>query len=109
MKLFKLNDMKSGWFIGDFEPTAYSTKDFEVSYRVHPKGQKWDTHYHKKATEINLLVSGQMMLQDKILVGGDIFILEPFEIAAPVFLEDCTILCVKTPSEISDKYVVVPG
>ena len=29
MKIMKLNDMKQGWFVGDFEPTAYKTKDFE--------------------------------------------------------------------------------
>ena len=41
MKVMKLEDMFKGWFIGDFEPTAYKSKDFEVCYRVHPKGEKW--------------------------------------------------------------------
>jgi len=106
MKIFRIEDMKAGWFIGDFNPTAYKTSDFEVSFRTHPKGEKWDTHYHKVATEINLLVSGDMTLQNKSLKSGDIFILEPYEIADPIFNEDCTILCVKTPSAPSDKFVV---
>lgn len=29
--------MKGGWFVGDFEPTAYKTKDFEVAYKFHYK------------------------------------------------------------------------
>lgn len=106
MKTYKLKDMKGGWFIGDFEPTAYSTPDFEVSYRTHPKGEKWDVHYHKIGTEINLLVSGRMSLQDKILLSGDIFILYPYEIADPIFIEDCVVLCIKTPSAPGDKYAV---
>ena len=39
-----------------------------------------------------------MILQNKVLTSGDIFTLEPFEIADPEFLTDCEIICVKTPS-----------
>ena len=105
MKIMKLNDMKQGWFVGDFEPTAYKTKDFEACYRVHPKGEKWDIHYHEHITEINLLVSGKMIMQGKELNTGDIFIVKPYEIADPDFLEDCGIICVKTPSKVGDKVV----
>ena len=31
MEIHKIKDMIGGWFVGDFEPTAYKTKDFEVS------------------------------------------------------------------------------
>ena len=98
--------MHKGWFIGDFEPTAYSTKDFEASYRTHHKGEKWDVHYHKVGTEINLLVSGKMSIQNKTLNSGDIFIIHPYELANPVFFEDCEVICIKTPSAPSDKFVV---
>ena len=37
MQVLRIEDMKGGWFVGDFEPTAYKTKDFEVSYKVHQK------------------------------------------------------------------------
>jgi hypothetical protein len=75
MKVSKLKDMKGGWFVGDFEPTAYKTKDCEVSYKIHPAGEEWDIHYHHT------------------------------EIADPLFVEDCHIICVKTPSA-SDKISV---
>lgn len=97
--------MKGGWFVGNFEPTAYKTEHFEVSYKLHPKGQEWDTHYHTDVTEINYVIKGRMILQNKELQTGDIFILEPFEIADPNFLEDTEIICVKTPS-INDKISV---
>jgi len=98
MKVDRIENMKGGWFVGNFEPTAYKTPKFEVSYKVHPQGEKWDFHYHTEVTEINLLVRGKMTLQNKVLTSGDIFTLEPFEIADPEFLTDCEIVCIKTPS-----------
>ena len=106
METFRIESMKNGWFVGNFEPAAFETEQFEACYKVHKKGEKWDTHYHKAATEINLLVSGKMTIQNKELVTGDIFVLHPFEIANPIFLEDCTLVILKTPSKKNDKYAV---
>lgn len=105
MKMLNFENMKGGWFIGDFEPTAYKTKDFEVSYKTHVKDEKWDHHYHTIVTEINLIISGEMILQGKTLKENDIFILEPYEIADPQFLKDTYIICVKTPSA-NDKKII---
>ena len=98
--------MVGGWFIGNFEPSAYKTEEFEVCYKKHIKGEKWDTHYHKKGTEINLLIAGHMRIQDTDLVAGDVFILRPFEIADPDFITDCEVIIVKTPSVPGDKYTI---
>lgn len=98
--------MYRGWIIGDFDPSLLKTKDFEVGILHHPKGEKWPAHYHKIATEYNVLISGSMRLCDVELKAGDTFILEPNEIADPVFHEDCTIVCVKVPSDTKDKYLV---
>ena len=101
-----METMKGGWFIGNFEPTAHKTNDFEVSIKLHPQGEKWDVHYHKIAREINAIISGNMTLQNTHLHAGDIFVLEPGEIADPIFHTDCTIVCVKTPSVLNDKYSI---
>lgn len=106
MTIQHLADMKGGWFVGDFSPTAFSTKGFEVSYKVHPQGQQWPTHYHRHVTEINLLVRGNMTLQGTQLRPGFIFTLQPYEIADPTFLTECEIVCVKVPSVPEDKVVV---
>ena len=106
MNLHRLEDMIGGWFVGNFSPTAYTTNDVEVSYKLHPKGEIWDTHYHEKVTEVNLLVRGEMILQGKKLIAGDIFTLNPYEIADPEFLEDCEIVCVKLPGITNDKISV---
>jgi hypothetical protein len=106
MRLAKLKDMKGGWFIGDFQPSVLQTPHCEVSVKLHPKGEQWDTHYHKVATEVNVLVSGSMTMNTVLLGPGDIFVMEPLDVAAPVFHEDCTIVCVKLPSVKDDKYIV---
>jgi quercetin dioxygenase-like cupin family protein len=98
--------MKSGWFIGNFEPTAFRTNLMEVCYKMHPKGEQWDIHYHRYVTEITLLISGSMKLQGKLLSSGDIFILEPYEIADPEFIEDCSIVCIKCPGITGDKIII---
>lgn len=106
MDKFNIEDMKGGWFVGDFEPTAYKTSAAEVSYKFHPKGQKWEIHYHKVATEINYLVYGEMIIGGSKLKGGDVFVLHPGEVADPEFITDCAIVCVKVPGEKNDKYIL---
>jgi len=72
----------------------------------HKKDEVWPTHFHKIATEYNLLISGSMTLNGTQIKVGDLFIIKPGEIADPKFLEDCKILVVKTPSIPGDKYEV---
>lgn len=98
--------MWRGWFIGDFSPSVLKTKDFEVGLLTHPKGEKWPAHYHPKGTEYNVLVKGAMNVCDTDLTAGDIFVIEPGEIADPTFYTDCKILCVKVPSDTNDKIVI---
>ena len=105
MKIYKLSEMDRGLFIGNFTPTAYKTSNFEVNYRTHKAGEEWDTHYHTETTEINLVVKGKMKFNDSILKEGDIFIVEPWQISDPIFFEDTTVVCVRTPSA-NDKKVV---
>ena len=107
MKIKKLDDFWRGWFIGDFAPSVKTTADFEIGILTHQQGEIWTKHYHKIATEYNFLIEGSMTIQGKEIKPNDLFILEPGEIADPVFHQDCKIVCVKTPSVIGDKYEVL--
>ena len=98
--------MTKGWFIGNFEPVLYKTELFEVGCLTHKKGELKAAHYHKEAVEINLLISGSMTIQNKLLNSGDLFILDKGEIADPIFHEDCTVVVVKVPAVPGDKYLV---
>lgn len=106
MHVKKLTDMWRGWLIGDFEPSVLRTKDFEVGVLTHPAGEVWPAHYHKGGTEYNVLLEGKMNVCDTMLEAGDIFIIEPYEIAEPTFYTDCRILCIKVPSDTNDKFLV---
>jgi quercetin dioxygenase-like cupin family protein len=102
-----IKDFHKGWFIGDFEPSLHKNKDFEVGLLDRKKGLLETPHYHAVGTEYNILVSGRMTLNGVDLAPGDIFIIEPNEVAHSVFHEDSQILCVKTPSLPGDKYEVL--
>lgn len=104
MKLERIENFTRGWFVGNFEPTVLKTEQFEVGILTHKKGEEPPCHYHT-ATEINYVISGKMVMNKQLLVEGDIFIMEPYEIADPEFLTDCVILVVKTPSLPGDKYL----
>lgn len=106
MILFSLENMIRGWFVGDFSPSVLKTPLFEVGVLKHHKGEQWPEHYHKVATEITVLISGLMDMNGKIIKPGDGFIFSPNEIAKPIFLEDCVVVVVKTPSVPGDKYIV---
>ena len=100
-----ITKFKGGWFIGDFEPSLLKTKDFEVSIKIHLKDEVWDKHTHKVATEYNYVVSGLVEIDGAQYGTGDIFIVPPNFIMNPTFLDDCTIVCIKTPSVKGDKYI----
>lgn len=106
MIISNIKEAVGGWYVGNFENAAYKTKGLEASYKIHPKGSIWETHYHQHLDEINLLIKGKMILQNKELLAGDIFILEAMEIADPEFLEDCEIVCLKVPNFTNDKIIV---
>jgi choline kinase len=106
IKKISLDKMYRGWFIGNFEPSVHKTKDFEVGYLLHKKGERWDIHYHAHMKEVNLLVKGRMILNNKEINENEIFIIDKNVIAAPTFLEDCYIICIKIPSVVGDKVVI---
>jgi len=106
VRKFRFENMKGGYYIGDFEPSAFKTKDFEVAFVKHEEGDTWVKHYHNLLTEINLVISGRVKINDEIFVAGDIFVVEPKEIVDPLFLENTELIVTKTPSIIDDKIIV---
>jgi quercetin dioxygenase-like cupin family protein len=108
MKTAKISDFTRGWFIGDFEPAVVRTPLFEVGILTHKKGESWPAHYHKVATEYNVLLDGRMQISGEILEAGAVFWFEPGEVADPEFLEDCRVCVVKKPSVVGDKYEYLP-
>jgi quercetin dioxygenase-like cupin family protein len=105
MRSSKLSDMKNGWFIGDFDPTLIKTREVEVAIKHYKKGDSEDRHYHKIATEITVIVSGRVKMNNIEYQSGDIIIIEPYESTDFEALEDTVNTVVKFPGASDDKYV----
>ena len=105
MKTAKLKDMVKGWIVGNFEPTLIKTNCIEVAIKSYNKGDAEDTHYHKRATEITVVVSGQVRMNGIVYNRGDILIIEPNESTDFEALEDTVCTVVKYPGATDDKYL----
>ena len=107
MKITKSNlkDMKLGWFVGNFEPSLYKTNDVEIAVKTYSKGDSEERHYHKIATEITVIVSGKVRMNDQILEAGDIVVIAPKESTDFEALEDTVTTVAKLPGANNDKYI----
>lgn len=106
METYNIKDFKGGWICGNFEPSIIKTEQFEVGFKVHHSGSLWEKHRHNFCDEISFLVRGKMLMQGKEINAGQIFLLKRGEIADPIFLEDCEIFILKTPSIPGDKEII---
>lgn len=105
VKKARLNEMKGGWFVGAFLPTAYSTEDVEVAVQHFAAGYCGEPHHHKVATEITLLLSGKARMAGELLTEGDILVLAPGVSSSFEALEDCVTVVVKHPGALNDKFI----
>ena len=106
MKTYKLSDSGArGWFVGDFPEAVLKTKEFEVCYQTNQRGHAV-SHTHNVITEITLVVSGRVLTNGKIYTAGDIYVLEPGDISQTEYLEETSVVTVKTPSVPTDKHLL---
>lgn len=103
-----LRRMIGGWFVGDFEPSAYRTGMFEVAVKEYAAGDSEKCHIHRVATELTVIVRGRVRMKGSDYGAGAIVVIEPDDPTDFVALEDTITVVVKTPSVHGDKYVVEP-
>ena len=106
MKTAKLDSMVKGWFVGNFEPTLYSTNDVEVAVKHYQAGDAEGPHYHKLATEFTVIISGRVQMNGIEYCAGDIVVMEPGDVTDFQALEDAVNVVVKIQGANNDKYVV---
>ena len=97
--------MIRGWFVGNFEPTLYKTNDVEVAVKEYVAGEFEEAHYHKIATEITVVMSGQIKMHNEIWNAGDIIVTEPGDMSSFEALTDTVLTVVKLPGANNDKYI----
>lgn len=106
MKLFKLTNMFKGWFIGAFNPTIISTNEVEVAVKRYNKDDHEASHHHKIATEITVIVSGQVEMNGITYGPDDIIVIAPGESTNfKCLTDDVVTTVVKYPGASNDKYV----
>ncbi len=104
MKKFSLKGMVNGWFIGQFSPSVFSSKEVEVAVKRYKKGDSETMHYHRLATEITVIVSGSVEMNGIKYFRDDILLIEPFESTDFFAVEDTITTVVKTSGALQDKY-----
>jgi hypothetical protein len=105
MELFNINDLKGGWFVGNFDPTLYKTEDFEVAVKQYKKGDYERKHFHKIATEFTVIVYGEVEMNKIKYTAGQIIKIAPGEATDFFVPSDMAITTVlKVPSVPNDKY-----
>ncbi len=105
MRHHRIDEMVKGWFVGDFLPAAYRSEAVEVGLKIYSAGDREDKHYHKVATELTVIVSGEVRMLGHTWKSGDIITIEPGEATDFEALTDTTTLVVKVPSVAGDKYL----
>ena len=105
MKSTKLESMTKGWFVGNFEPSLYKTNAVEVGVKLYKAGAREEWHYHKIATEITVIISGRVRMNQREYIAGDIVIIEPGEGTDFEVIEDTATTVVKLPGANNDKYL----
>lgn len=106
MKKYNFDGMIRGWFVGDFEPSAFKSKECEVALQKFKAGEHEPRHVHKIATEITFIKKGRAMMNNQEFSEGDITVLAPGESSDFKALEDTETIVVKIPSVKGDKYPV---
>lgn len=104
MQHFRFEDMIGGWFVGGFSPTSFSTDACEVAVKFYSAGQTEDAHFHKVATEVTLVQSGQVRMMERRWGAGDIIVLAPGETTSFEAITDAVNVVIKLPGALGDKY-----
>jgi quercetin dioxygenase-like cupin family protein len=109
MKTARLDQMVRGWFVGDFDPVAHRTPHAEAGVKHYRAGDHEPTHYHKIATEITLIVQGEVKMFGRTFREGDIIVVEPGDATDFTALSDAITAVIKVPGVTGDKYPGEPG
>lgn len=104
MKRYHLEAFIKGWFIGNFQPSILPI-DCEVGIKRYEKGDYEPLHHHKIATEITVIISGEIEMNEVKYETNDIIVIEPNEATDFRCLTDVITCVFKSKSVSNDKYL----
>lgn len=106
MDVSRIDDFFKGWIVGDFKPSLHKNSEFEVAVKFFKQGEIETSHKQLIATEITVVIEGEIRLGGSTFKRGDIISIPPNEVAAFESLTDSSLVCIKFPSLPNDKVVV---
>jgi quercetin dioxygenase-like cupin family protein len=104
LEKYNLEDMFKGWFIGNFEPSIFKTKDVEVGVKKYKAGNYENAHFHKIATEFTVIISGEVEMNGEVYKENDIIKIVPNVVTNFKAITDVITVVVKLPGANDDKY-----
>jgi quercetin dioxygenase-like cupin family protein len=106
MDLYRVEDFFKGWIIGDFSPSLHQNSDFEVAVKFFSCGEVEAAHKQQKATEITVVIEGEIRLGNSYFKRGDVISIPPHEVADFESITNSSLVCIKFPSLPDDKVVI---
>lgn len=101
----KEDEFPTGWLVGDFEPSILRTQEIEVGLKRIKRMGKEPLHHQIRATEVTLVVLGEIRMGNQTFKEGDIVLVPPLESLDFEALTDCILLALKFPSVPNDKQI----
>lgn len=105
MKKNNLSNFIKGWFVGHFHPTLIDTNDVEVAVKRYQAGDYESSHHHKISTEITVIISGEVLMNNIKYVQNDIIVIEPNDSTDFKCLTEVVTVVIKYPGANNDKYI----
>lgn len=105
MNINDLKEFTKGWIVGNFNPTLLNTDNFEVAIKRYKSGDYEEKHHHKIATEITVIVEGEVEMNSVKYSKDDIITINPNESTDFKCVTDVITVVIKTPSVNNDKYI----
>ena len=106
MKISTVDMYDRGWFIGNFSPALVQNVDFEICLKVFEEGDSEIAAFQKVATEVTLVVSGEIQINGVRIGSGGICLVEPGETADFIAITRSTVIGIKFPSIKDDKVIL---
>lgn len=103
IQVHRVEQFSGGWFVGDFEPSIFWSKDMEVGFKHFEAGDVEPEHFQRKSTELTFVVRGECRIGDQSLIAGDIAEIPPLVSASFEAMSPVDLIVVKIPSAPQDK------
>lgn len=103
---YNLRDFQRGWVVGNFDPSIEKIEGCEVSIMHHKMGEETTPHLHTSSREINIVISGELLVDNKTITSNEIFTYNANEISNVEFLSDAILCIIRVPSAPYDKIII---